>query len=190
MGPLRHRLRRFDVLLPAAQLGLYIFLLTVSSARHGTSNVAWDSIEPLGRRLAFGLNTPALVAALAVIDLFGLRHDKVLEILTGVFLVILWNRVGRWLDDVFMSLPNRSRPRPVTWKRMLAALALIAIIIADVNAWYDFIASHRDYPLQNLLRNSPELIFAQLLWPSFLCVVLARTLRHPSVVATVGLPER
>jgi hypothetical protein len=182
MGPLHRWLRRFDVVLPVAQLGLYFLLLNMYPVSHGSENVAWDPIEPIGRRIAFGLNAPACVAALAVIDLFGLPH-KALDILTSVFLVVLWNRVGRWLDGILVPGPDRARTQTRKWKRALAALALLAVIILDFAGWYGVVTSYREYRLQNLLRNSPEYVFTLGLWPLLMSFFLVRIVVRPSAIA-------
>jgi hypothetical protein len=114
--------------------------------------------------------------------LLGLSREA-FEILTAVFLVVLWSCVGRWLDGALMLASNRARTETVKWKRVFAALALLAVIILDSLGWY---ASYRAYGFQNLPRDLPEHLFILGLWPFFLGFILARIAFRRSATASTG----
>src|SRR5689334_17880727 len=91
-------MKRWRWILPALNIVLYIILIGASQQPKIPSDISIELVNPIDRRIADSVNSPAAVLALIVANRFGENTQLVADILTGIFLLPQWWLVGLWAD--------------------------------------------------------------------------------------------
>jgi hypothetical protein len=157
-------------ILPIVQLAIYLLLIGLAERPSGPNGIIVDPIEPLARRFALAINSPALFVANVVAKITGQHNFEFIIISVGGLLLFQWYGVGWWIDIKRRRGPY-STIHSLSITGWCAILFLIGIWVF-LGSWYHLLVNE-----PWLLRTEkPEVFFGCIAWPSFLLFISGQQL--------------